>query len=129
MADKEHTDDNEILFSKGKSTLLQMKLFDHLDYILHCLFLQVKLLWEGPRNFGWKNKTAYRWKLLHRPEISLIRFRIFEGERLVADSPNIFDNHLKGGRLGVLCFSQAMSVWSDLVYRCNGESTSLFLPI
>ncbi|GBM35139.1 Thrombospondin-4-B, partial [Araneus ventricosus] len=79
----------------------------------------VKLLWKDPRNVGWKEKVAYRWLLLHRPQIGLIRLRIFEGENMVADSGNIFDNRLKGGRLGVFCFSQESIIWSDLVYRCN----------
>jgi len=80
---------------------------------------QVKLLWKDPRNVGWKEKVAYRWLLLHRPKIDLIRLRIFEGENMVADSGNVFDSTLKGGRLGVYCFSQEMIIWSDLVYRCN----------
>merc|ERR1712189_127608 len=50
--------------------------------------------------------VAYRWLLLHRPKIGLIRLRMFDGT-------------LKGGRLGVFCFSQEMIIWSDLVYRCN----------
>ncbi|GIZ05168.1 cartilage oligomeric matrix protein [Caerostris extrusa] len=80
---------------------------------------QVRLLWRDPKNAGWREKVAYRWLLFHRPKIGLIRLRIFEGENLVADSGNIYDSQLKGGRLGVFCFSQEAIIWSDLVYRCN----------
>jgi thrombospondin 2/3/4/5 len=40
---------------------------------------------------------------------------------MVADSGNVYDGTLKGGRLGVFCFSQEMIIWSDLVYRCNDD--------
>lgn len=79
------------------------------------------LLWKDPRNVGWREKTAYRWQLLHRPKIGLIRLKIFEHDRLVSDSGNVYDNTLKVGRLGVYCFSQEMIIWSNLKYRCNGE--------
>ncbi|XP_047996687.1 cartilage oligomeric matrix protein-like isoform X2 [Leguminivora glycinivorella] len=76
---------------------------------------------EDSRNKGWEEKTAYRWRVIHRPKIGLIRLKIYEQDQLVADSGNIWDYTLKGGRLGVFCFSQEMIIWSDLVYRCNDK--------
>lgn len=80
---------------------------------------EVTLLWKDPRNVGWKQRVAYRWKLIHRPQLGLIRFYLYEGAALLADSGNIFNGELKGGRLGVYCFSQENITWSDLVSRCN----------
>ncbi|XP_010562461.1 PREDICTED: thrombospondin-3 [Haliaeetus leucocephalus] len=80
----------------------------------------VRLLWKDPRNVGWRDKTSYRWQLAHRPQVGYIRVRLYEGPRLVADSGVIIDTTMRGGRLGVFCFSQENIIWSNLQYRCNG---------
>ncbi|XP_073822838.1 cartilage oligomeric matrix protein-like [Musca autumnalis] len=78
---------------------------------------EARLLWKDP--MGWKSKTSYRWSLLHRPAIGLIRWKMFEADRMVLDSGNVYDSTLKGGRLGVFCYSQRNIIWSDLSYKCN----------
>uniref|UniRef100_A0A8C7BMP7 Thrombospondin-3 n=1 Tax=Neovison vison TaxID=452646 RepID=A0A8C7BMP7_NEOVI len=80
---------------------------------------QVRLLWTDPRNVGWRDKTSYRWQLLHRPQVGYIRVKLYEGPQLVADSGVIIDTAMRGGRLGVFCFSQENIIWSNLQYRCN----------
>ncbi|KAG7318429.1 hypothetical protein KOW79_018184 [Hemibagrus wyckioides] len=80
---------------------------------------QVRLLWKDPRNVGWKDKVSYRWMLQHRPQVGYIRVRFYEGTNLVADSGMVIDTSMRGGRLGVFCFSQENIIWSNLKYRCN----------
>ncbi|XP_042612622.1 thrombospondin-4-B-like [Cyprinus carpio] len=80
---------------------------------------QVRLLWKDPRNVGWKDKVSYRWNLKHRPQLGYIRVKFYEGTDLVADSGVIIDTSMRGGRLGVFCFSQENIIWSNLRYRCN----------
>ncbi|XP_053484310.1 thrombospondin-3a [Ictalurus furcatus] len=80
---------------------------------------EAKLLWKDPRNVGWKDKTSYRWQLSHRPQVGYIRVKLYEGMDLVADSDVIVDTTMRGGRLGVFCFSQENIIWSNLRYRCN----------
>lgn len=80
---------------------------------------QVKLLWKDPNNIGWKEKTPYRWRLIHTPKIGLIRLWIHQGRNLIVDSGNVYNSVLKGGQLGVFCFSQEMIIWSNLYYKCS----------
>uniref|UniRef100_A0A7N6B8D8 Cartilage oligomeric matrix protein n=1 Tax=Anabas testudineus TaxID=64144 RepID=A0A7N6B8D8_ANATE len=80
---------------------------------------QVKLLWKDARNVGWKDKTSYRWFLQHRPADGYIRVRFYEGPKMVADTGVIIDATMRGGRLGVFCFSQENIIWANLRYRCN----------
>uniref|UniRef100_A0A670YQG2 Thrombospondin 3 n=1 Tax=Pseudonaja textilis TaxID=8673 RepID=A0A670YQG2_PSETE len=88
----------------------------------------VKLLWKDPRNVGWKDKTSYRWRLLHRPQVGYIRVLLYEGPQLVADSGVVIDTSMRGGRLGVFCFSQENIIWSNLQYRCNDTVPVDFEP-
>ncbi|XP_049722692.1 thrombospondin-4 isoform X1 [Elephas maximus indicus] len=80
---------------------------------------QVRLLWKDFRNVGWKDKVSYRWFLQHRPQVGYIRVRFYEGSEVVADSGVTIDTTMRGGRLGVFCFSQENIIWSNLKYRCN----------
>jgi len=83
---------------------------------------QTSVLWFDPNKTGWKPKTSYRWLLNHRPKIGLMRIQILEGQKMVSDSGYIRNNDFRGGRLGVLVFSQKEIIFSDLSYSCNDET-------
>lgn len=60
---------------------------------------------------------------------AVCRVRFYEGSELVADSGVTIDTTMRGGRLGVFCFSQENIIWSNLKYRCNGNLPTRYLPV
>ncbi|SYZ79390.1 Hypothetical protein TART1_2243, partial [Trichococcus shcherbakoviae] len=81
---------------------------------------QAQLLWHDG-SIGWTPNVAYRWQLHHRPDIGTIRFYLYQGNNQVIDSGNIYDDTLKGGRLGLFCFSQQQIIWSNMKYTCSDD--------
>jgi len=85
---------------------------------------ETEVLWQADKQAagGWREGHSYRFHLVHRPKIGLIRLKLWEGAQLIADSGNIIDDgpgSLKGGRLGVYCDSQVTNFGSLIDFFCG----------
>jgi len=80
---------------------------------------QARLIWQDPLRRGWKDRTAYRFHLSHRPRVGLIRLQVFEGKYKYFDTGCLFDKSIKGGRVGLFVFSQKSVIWSDITVKCE----------
>ncbi|CAH1799045.1 unnamed protein product [Owenia fusiformis] len=79
---------------------------------------QSELLWHLPDMTSWEYRTAYRWRITHRPSNGLIRLQVYDKNSSIVDSGNLYDAQLGGGRVGIFMFNQMRTSWSDLVVRC-----------
>jgi len=83
---------------------------------------QTEVLWKDASSLGgWNYDTSYRFHITHLPDQGIIRLKLYEGATLLHDSGDIIDNGekaLRGGRMGVFCYSQQDITWSALSYRC-----------
>ncbi|KAL3841579.1 hypothetical protein ACJMK2_019700, partial [Sinanodonta woodiana] len=79
---------------------------------------QVTLLWQDPDLNGWEPKNSYKWNLIHKPSLGYIRLWLYQKETLIVDSGPVYDNTIKGGRVGVLQFGAFPVTWSNLQVYC-----------
>ncbi|XP_028399982.1 uncharacterized protein LOC114523303 [Dendronephthya gigantea] len=80
---------------------------------------QVSVLWHDPLMQGWEHRTPYRFYLKYRPSVGKIRLIVNNGDSIIADSGDIYDTTITGGRLGVIVYGQKDVVWSRLQANCQ----------
>ncbi|XP_015747450.1 PREDICTED: uncharacterized protein LOC107327213 [Acropora digitifera] len=68
---------------------------------------------------GWKYQTPYAFRIIHRPSIGLIRVQVKQGLTVLADSGDVYNTQITGGRLGMIVFGQQNVIWSGLDARCS----------
>lgn len=112
-----------VVSKTGPGEYMRNALWDH-----KTIPSQTRIIWTDPLKKGWVPKRSYRWHLIHRPSIGLIRVKILDGSNVISDSGYLTDHQFKGGKLGVLAFSQKEIVFSDLKYQCNDATPEDYNP-
>jgi len=80
---------------------------------------EATLLWKDPKAQGWHPKRAYRWELVYLPSKSTMRIKVWRRySKELIDSGDIKDPDIRGGKLGLMSFSQEKSIWSAVSTRC-----------
>ncbi|CAG2227703.1 THBS2S [Mytilus edulis] len=79
---------------------------------------QDTVLWQDGNMTRWSNYTSYKWFLWHYTDLNKIRFQLYDVDSLLADSGDIYDTSITGGRVGVYQFGQESVLWSDLKVQC-----------
>ncbi|XP_052067581.1 uncharacterized protein LOC127706896 isoform X1 [Mytilus californianus] len=89
---------------------------------------QDTVLWHDGNMTRWSNYTSYKWFLWHYTDLNKIRFQLYDVNSLLADSGDIYDTSITGGRVGVYQFGQESVLWSDLKVQClPRENKALYL--
>lgn len=83
---------------------------------------KVKLLWCDPKMEGWKFQTPYAFHITHRPSTGLIRVQVKQYQKVLADTGDLYDTTITGGRLGMMVFGQQDVIWSRLEARCSDRT-------
>ncbi|ELU16244.1 hypothetical protein CAPTEDRAFT_153142 [Capitella teleta] len=89
---------------------------------------EVTVLWHEPSMLPWQHRISYRWHLIWRPSLGLIRLRVTQGTHEIMNSGDLFDFSITGGRLGLFVFGQPNVQWSNIVARCvDNQNEALYL--
>ncbi|XP_071121965.1 uncharacterized protein [Mytilus edulis] len=79
---------------------------------------QTTVLWHDDNMLQWSNYTSYKWFLTHNSDLGKIRFQLYDLTSVLADSGDIYDTRITGGRVGVYQFGQQMSLFSNINLHC-----------
>ncbi|XP_066021545.1 LOW QUALITY PROTEIN: cartilage oligomeric matrix protein [Pocillopora verrucosa] len=102
----------------GPSRMMRNVLW-HTGNVSNEVSLSAVLFEDQQNGHGWHDKTAYRWQLVYMPSKSTMRLKIWRKyNKLMMDSGVIKDPDIRGGKLGVMCFSQEKIIWSAISTRC-----------